>query len=68
MCADGTRSWKGFQLVDHRKSGFIGGFYGNGTGGCHAVPYVLDVEPDDTGRPVKLVEAIRPRSAAASPP
>ena len=30
--------WAGFQvLVDHRKSGSIGGFYGNGIGGFHAV-------------------------------
>ncbi|WP_427885527.1 3-keto-disaccharide hydrolase [Kribbella sp. GL6] len=36
-------NWAGFQvLVDHRKSGSIGGFFGNGTGGFHAVPYVLD--------------------------
>jgi hypothetical protein len=50
-------SWEGFQvLVDHRKSGSIGGFYGNGVGGFHAVPFVLDVERDDTGRPIRLVE------------
>ena len=50
-------SWEGFQvLVDHRKSGSIGGFYGNGTGGFHAVPYVLDVERDNARRPVRLVE------------
>ena len=31
--------WAGFHvLVDHRKSGSIGGFYGNGIGGFHAVP------------------------------
>ena len=33
----------GFQvLIDHRKSGSIGGFFGDGTGGFHAVPYILD--------------------------
>ncbi len=50
-------SWEGFQvLVDHRKSGSIGGFYGNGVGGFHAVPFVLDVERDQSGRPVGLIE------------
>jgi hypothetical protein len=50
-------SWEGFQvLVDHRKSGSIGGFYGNGVGGFHAVPFVLDVGRDQSGRPVGLIE------------
>ena len=50
-------SWEGFQvLVDHRKSGSIGGFFGNGVGGFHAVPYVLDVDRDQSGHPVALVE------------
>ena len=50
-------SWEGFQvLVDHRKSGSIGGFFGNGVGGFHAVPFVLDVERDQSGRPVGLIE------------
>jgi len=51
-------SWEGFQvLVDHRKSGSIGGFFGNGLGSFHAVPFVLDVERDPaTGAPVRLVE------------
>jgi Domain of Unknown Function (DUF1080) len=49
-------SWAGFQvLVDHRKSGSIGGFYGNGTGGFHAVPYLLDATLDDQGRLTALV-------------
>jgi Domain of Unknown Function (DUF1080) len=49
-------SWAGFQvLVDHRKSGSIGGFFGNGTGGFHAVPYVLDATHDDQGRITGLV-------------
>ena len=48
---------QGFQvLIDHRKSGGIGGFYGNGIGGFHALAYGLDVERDATGRPVRLVE------------
>lgn len=50
-------NWAGFQvLVDHRKSGSIGGFYGNGIGGFHAVPFVLDVRVDAAGRPDGLVE------------
>jgi len=48
-------SWHGFQvLVDHRRSGSIGGFYGNGLAGFHAVPYVLDVAHDDDGAPTGL--------------
>jgi hypothetical protein len=48
-------TWEGFQvLVDHRKSGSIGGFYGNGVGGFHAVPYVLDAAVDDHGAPHRL--------------
>jgi len=49
-------TWEGFQvLVDHRKSGSIGGFFGNGVGGFHAVPYVLDVRHDASGTPISLV-------------
>jgi hypothetical protein len=41
-------SWAGLQvLVDHRRSGSIGGFYGNGIGGFHAVPYALTVREED---------------------
>ena len=50
-------TWEGFQvLVDHRKSGSIGGFFGNGVGSFHAVPFVVDVECDEAGRPVGLIE------------
>jgi hypothetical protein len=49
-------TWEGLQiLVDHRKSGSIGGFFGNGIGGFHGVPYVLDVRRDAAGTPVSLV-------------
>ena len=49
--------WAGFQvLVDHRKSGSIGGFYGNGIGGFHAVPFVLDASTDEDGQPNGLIE------------
>lgn len=45
----------GFQvLLDHRKSGSIGGFYGNGISGFHAVPFALDVMLDADGKPVGL--------------
>jgi hypothetical protein len=50
-------SWEGLQvLVDHRRSGSIGGFYGNGIGGFHAVPFALDVQSDSSGAPVGLRE------------
>ena len=48
-------SWAGLQvLVDHRQSGSIGGFYGNGIGGFHAVPFTVDAERDREGAVVKL--------------
>ena len=43
---------QGFQiLLDHRKSGNIGGFYGNGIGGFHAIRFTLDAVTDAAGRP-----------------
>jgi hypothetical protein len=46
----------GFQvLVDHRRSGGLGGFYGNGTGGFHAVPYSFSAKLDQAGKPMGLV-------------
>lgn len=51
------RGSQGFQvLVDHRKSGSIGGFYGNGIGGFHALSYGVDVLRGADGQPVGLVE------------
>ena len=48
--------WAGLQvLVDHRRSGSIGGFYGNGLAGFHAVPFAVDAAVED-GRAVRLVE------------
>jgi hypothetical protein len=41
-------------LLDHRKSGNIGGFYGNGIGGFHAINFTLDVHCDLDGRPAGL--------------
>jgi 3-keto-disaccharide hydrolase len=38
-----ARTFHGIQvLIDHRQSGSIGGFYGNGIGGFHAVPFAID--------------------------
>lgn len=49
--------WEGFQvLIDYRRSGTVGQFYGNGLGGFHAVSYALDMELDADGRPVRLIE------------
>ena len=43
-------------LIDHRKSGGIGGFYGNGLAGFHAVPYQFNAIFDKDGRPIGLQE------------
>jgi len=46
----------GYQvLVDHRKSGGIGGFYGNGLAGFHALPYNFDAKYDADGNAIGLV-------------
>lgn len=46
---------QGFQiLLDHRRSGNIGGFYGNGIGGFHAVNFNLDAVYGQPGEPVGL--------------
>jgi hypothetical protein len=42
-------------LVDHRKSGGLGGFYGNGLAGYHALPYAFDVKYDKNGKAIGLV-------------
>lgn len=48
---------QGFQvLIDHRRSGTIGGFYGNGIGRFHAVTHNINVRRDAEGRPAGLVE------------
>jgi len=41
-------------LLDHRKSGSIAGFYGNGIGGFHAVPFAIDARHDDDGNAIGL--------------
>lgn len=46
---------QGFQvLLDHRKSGNIGGFYGNGIGGFHAINFNVDAVAGPDGRPAGL--------------
>jgi hypothetical protein len=46
---------QGYQiLLDHRKSGNIGGIYGNGIGGFHGINYTLDAEYDASGKPIGL--------------
>ncbi|MDR6885199.1 DUF1080 domain-containing protein [Bacillus sp. 3255] len=46
---------QGFQiLLDHRRSGNIGGIYGNGIGGFHGINFTLDVQYDEQGIPIGL--------------
>lgn len=48
-------SWAGFQiLVDHRPSGSIGGFFGNGLASFSAVPFAIDAVLDADGNPTGL--------------
>lgn len=48
-------SWEGFQvLVDHRPSGGIGGFFGNGLASFSAVPFAIDAVLDASGQPTGL--------------
>ena len=42
-------------LVDHRPSGGIGGFFGNGLASFSAVPFAIDIAVDADGRPAGLV-------------
>jgi len=49
-------SWEGFQvLLDHRPSGGIGGFFGNGLASFSAVPFAVDAELDADGDVVRLI-------------
>lgn len=48
-------SWEGFQvLLDHRESGGIGGFFGNGLASFSAVPFAVVSREDADGRVVGL--------------
>jgi hypothetical protein len=47
--------WTGFQvLIDHRESGSIGGFFGNGLASFMAVPFKLKSAQDAQGKPVGM--------------
>jgi hypothetical protein len=51
------QSFHGIQiLLDHRQSGSIGGLYGNGISGFHAVPFALDAVYDKDKNAVGLRE------------
>jgi hypothetical protein len=55
----------GYQiLIDHRRSGGIGGFYGNGLGGFHALAFNVAAVFDANGKPVGLREE-DPRTSLA---
>jgi len=41
-------------LLDHRRSGNIGGVYGNGIGNFHAISYNIDAKLDKNGKPIGL--------------
>ncbi|KAH6879528.1 hypothetical protein B0T10DRAFT_464567 [Thelonectria olida] len=48
-------SMEGIQvLIDHRKSGNIGGFFGNCIAGFHGMNFAIDVETDENGKPIGL--------------
>ena len=45
----------GYQiLLDHRKSGSIGGFYGNAIGGFHAINWNVDADYDEDGNAIAI--------------
>jgi len=57
-------SWEGFQvLIDHRESGGIGGFFGNGLASFSAVPFALRSRRDAQGQVIGL-EADDPATSA----
>ena len=48
-------TWEGFQvLLDHRESGGIGGFFGNGLASFSAVPFAIVSRKDADGRVIGL--------------
>jgi Domain of Unknown Function (DUF1080) len=50
-----TGDWSGFQvLLDHRESGGIGGFFGNGLASFSAVPFALRAKKDANGAIIGL--------------
>lgn len=47
--------WSGFQvLIDHRESGSVGGFFGNGLASFMAVPFKFKSVKDASGKPVGI--------------
>lgn len=49
------RDWTGFQvLLDHRESGGIGGFFGNGLASFSAVPFAVRSKCDEAGNVIGL--------------
>jgi Domain of Unknown Function (DUF1080) len=50
-----TGDWSGFQvLLDHRESGGIGGFFGNGLASFSAVPFAVRAKKDASGAMIGL--------------
>ena len=55
MLRTSSTATQGYQvLLDHRQSGNIGGFYGNGIGRFHAINFNIDARRDASGHPVGL--------------
>lgn len=66
-------NWTGFQvLIDHRESGGIGGFFGNGLASFSAVPFAVSARHDSEGKvigiqaddPVTSMEPVTPEKIA----
>ena len=55
-------------VVDHRRSGSIGGFYGTGIGGFHAISYTFDAILDESGHLVTLKEDEDPQEPLGDKP
>lgn len=63
MLRRGMNDWAGFQvLIDHRESGSIGGFFGNGLASFMAVPFKFNSVRDANGKPVGM-ELDRPETS-----
>jgi hypothetical protein len=55
MLRRGMDDWAGFQvLIDHRESGSIGGFFGNGLASFMAVPFKFNSVRDAKGKPIGM--------------
>ncbi|UJW86526.1 3-keto-disaccharide hydrolase [Devosia sp. SL43] len=55
-------------LLDHRRTGAIGGFYGNGIGGWAAAPFAVNANYDAEGRPISLYEDTSSGTVASMTP